>query len=116
MRATLILFLFLSFSCQCFSDNDSNGSKVLSPDQRINGIDIQNAFGATKETAIKRTVRLLRNNKLIALGGIVSPEGYVLTKASSCVGARVAETHEGEKYDLKIKKRYRLSNENGHQI
>jgi len=109
MRATLIFFLFLSFNCQCFSDNDSNGTKVLSPDQRINGIDIQNAFGTTKEAALTTTVRLLRNNKLIALGGIVSPEGYVLTKASSCVGARVAETYEGEKYDLKIKKRYEES-------
>ena len=105
MRAKLIFFLFLSLNCQCFSDNDSNGTKVLSPDQRINGIDIQNAFGSTKEAALTTTVRLLRNNKLIALGGIVSPEGYVLTKASSCVGARIATLSNGEIFKLRIKKR-----------
>ena len=35
----------------------------------------------------------------------MSEDGYVLTKASSCVGARWAETYEGMKYSLKIKKR-----------
>ena len=98
------ILIFIGFS-KIFAFKDSNQSLVLSNDYRINGVAIQNAFGETKNIALKTTVRLLRNDKLIALGGIVSEDGYVLTKASSCVGARWAETYEGMKYSLKIKKR-----------
>ena len=84
---------------------DSNGSKLLALDYRLNGKAIQNAFGNAKDSALKSTVILLRNDKLIALGGFFHPDGYILTKASSCVGAMEAETFDGTKYPLKIKRR-----------
>ena len=46
-----------------------------------------------------------KGQKLIAMGAIVSSEGHVLTKASSCVGARLATLSNGDSYKLKIKKR-----------
>ena len=50
--------------------------------------------------------KIPRNDKLIAIAGaIVSPTGHILTKASSCVGARLATLANGEVYKLRIKKR-----------
>jgi S1-C subfamily serine protease len=90
-------------------EDDLNGSKVLNADNRLNGKSIQNAFGKAKDISLASSVRLLRNQKLIALGGIIHPSGYIVTKASTCVGAREAETFDGKKYSLKIKKRYEES-------
>ena len=105
--------LITVFNCAIISfvlgEDDLNGSKVLNADNRLNGKSIQNAFGKAKDISLASTVRLLRNQKLIALGGIIHPSGYILTKASTCVGAREAETFDGKKYSLKIKKRYEES-------
>ena len=100
------IILILLSTLQVHAYTDLNNSELLIASDRLNGSSIQNAFGSSKEVAIQATVRLLRNNKLIALGSIIHPSGYVITKASSCVGAREAETFDGEKYSLKIKKRY----------
>ena len=100
------IVLILLYTLQIHAYTDLNNSKLLIASDRLNGSSVQNAFGSSKEVAIQATVRLLRNNKLIALGSIVHPSGYIITKASSCVGAREAETFDGEKYSLKIKKRY----------
>ncbi|MDG0963977.1 MAG: PDZ domain-containing protein [Opitutales bacterium] len=100
----IILAFLYAFNLYGYTDN--NNSELLIASERLNGSSIQHAFGSSKELATQATVRLLRNNKLIALGTIVHSSGYVLTKASSCVGAREAETSDGEKYLLKIKKRY----------
>jgi S1-C subfamily serine protease len=103
---TVFNFAIISF---VLGEDDLNGSKVLNADNRLNGKSIQNAFGKAKDISLASTVRLLRNQKLIALGGIIHPSGYILTKASTCVGAREAETFDGKKYSLKIKKRYEES-------
>ena len=100
----IILILFSTVQVHAYTDLNNSGLLIAS--DRLNGSSIQNAFGSSKEVAIQATVRLLRNNKLIALGSIIHPSGYVITKASSCVGAREAETFDGKKYSLKIKKRY----------
>jgi len=77
----------------------------LSAEFRLNGKSTQAAFGIAKETALLTTAKLTRNDKLIAMGAIISPSGHIVTKASSCVGARLATLSNGESYKLKIKKR-----------
>ena len=102
----LILPIALLFSSHSQAeDPDDNETELLHEKFRLNGISTQDAFGKAREEALSTTVRLVRNGKLIALGGIVDSSGYVLTKASDCVGAREAETSDGKKYRLKIKKR-----------
>lgn len=96
------IFLYLTIN----GEEDFNSSHSLLPEFRLNGKAVQKVFGKAKNIALDTTVRLLRNEKMIALGGIIHPEGYILTKASSCVGAREAETYDGKKYALKIKRRY----------
>ncbi len=100
----IIFFIILLKSI--YAEKDINGTILLAPQDRLNGISIQDAFGKSKDHAVRHTVRMLRNNKLIALGAIIHPSGYILTKASSCVGAREAQTSAGEKYPLRIKKRF----------
>jgi len=77
------IILILLSTLQVHAYTDLNNSELLIASDRLNGSSIQNAFGSSKEVAIQATVRLLRNNKLIALGSIVHPSGYVITKASS---------------------------------
>ena len=105
VKGAITIILIFHFFSAGYSE-DSNRSKLLALDYRLNGKSIQNAFGNAKDSALKSTVRLLRNDKLIALGGFIHPDGYILTKASSCVGAREAETFDGTKYPLKIKRRF----------
>ena len=104
MNFYTLLPLFILYSTH--ANIDSNGSEnILANKYRLNGISTQNAFGVSKENALLSTVRLTRNDKLIAMGAIVSPTGHVLTKASSCVGAREATLKTGETFSLRIKKR-----------
>ncbi|NBV31601.1 MAG: hypothetical protein EBR93_03575 [Bacteroidetes bacterium] len=96
------LVLVLSFSLAL---GDSNSSTDKLPKEfRLNGTATQDAFGSSKNKALHSTVRLTRNDKLIAMGAIISPEGHILTKASSCVGAREATLSGGEKFKLRVKK------------
>ena len=106
MKEIFIAVFILAIFSFVLGEDDLNGSKVLNADNRLNGKSIQNAFGKAKDISLESTVRLLRNQKLIALGGVIHPSGYILTKASTCVGAREAETFDGKKYSLKIKKRF----------
>ena len=109
MKEILIAVFNFAIISFVLGEDDLNGSKVLNTDNRLNGKSIQNAFGKAKDISLASSVRLLRNQKLIALGGIIHPSGYIVTKASTCVGAREAETFDGKKYSLKIKKRYEES-------
>jgi serine protease Do len=103
---TLTLMAFLLFWTSSQGQGTENNNTLLLAEKfRLNGISTQKAFGKAREQALSTTVRLMRNDKLIAMGGIVDSRGYVLTKASDCVGAREAETSDGKKYRLKIKKR-----------
>lgn len=90
---------------QVFALEDENQSKLLGYELRLNGKSTQRAFAEAKEEALRTTVRLERNGKLIALGLLVDPSGLVLTKASSCIGAREASLANGERYALRIRKR-----------
>ncbi len=101
--ALKLSFLFSCLSV-CSGQEDLNHS--LEYRYRLNGIETQRAFGDTGKLALDSSVRLIRNHKLIAMGTIISPDGFVLTKASSCVGARTALTRNGESFDLRIRKRF----------
>jgi serine protease Do len=104
----VIIFSFLSFITNFVLGGfeDENQTTFLEEQYRLNGIETQEAFGDSKRLAVKSTVRLIRNQKLIALGTIINADGYILTKASSCVGAREAQLANGEIFPLKIRKRY----------
>lgn len=98
--------LFFLIWCTPSFCEDKNQTNSLAPAFRLNGTKTQDAFGTGKLKALHSTVRLLRNNKLIALGTLISSEGYIVTKASSCVGAREATMQNGKSYSLKIRKRF----------
>lgn len=100
---SLLSSIILFWACADAESNNTND--ILSKEYRLNGIYTQNAFGLAKKKALHSTVRLTRNDKLIAMGTIVSPDGMILTKASSCVGAREATLASGDRYNLRIKKR-----------
>ena len=101
----VIFFVFFQGLEQAYC-KEVSPSEPLNKEFRLNGTRIQNAFGSTKEKALNTTVRLIRNNKLIALGTMINPRGFLLTKASSCVGAREAVLANGEVFPLKIRKRF----------
>jgi len=104
IRILSILLLFTSQYQICRGEqNATKGS--LPKKYRLNGINTQFAFGDAREIALSTTAKLTRNNKLIAMGAIVTPQGHILTKASSCVGAKEATLANGEIFKLKIKKR-----------
>ena len=80
-------------------------SESLSASHRLNGSTTRKAFMDSQEAAFASTVRLMRNGKLITHGTIISEEGYLLTKASACVGAREAVFANGKKYPVRIRRR-----------
>ena len=101
---TVPIVLFFFFPICGFIFGQDKGD-ILSEEFRLNGTSVQNAFQESRTKALQGTVKLLRNDKLIALGTLVDPKGFVLTKASSCVGARIARLANGNEYKLKIRKR-----------
>lgn len=105
MKNLISMFTLLSISLVGGGEIEQNTSKFLEPQFRLNGKITQNAFGKAAAIANESTVRLERNGKVIALGAIVDSRGYILTKASSCVGARQAVASDGQTYDIRIRKR-----------
>ena len=101
----IALLFFVTWNTPAFCEDQSQ-TNSLEPAFRLNGIKTQDAFGPGKSKALLSTVRLMRNNKLIALGTLINADGYIITKASSCVGAREATMHNGESFPLKIRKRF----------
>ena len=104
MRFLAALILSLPLFGEVEQKDRIASNKALPFDFRLNGKVTQAAFGDAREIARNVTAKLTRNDKLIAMGAIVSPVGHILTKASSCVGARLATLSNGEVYKLRIKK------------
>ena len=61
--------------------------------------------GDKKNEILSTTVLLFRNQRKIAHGCIVDSQGFVLTKASTCVGTRYIRTSTGESHEVRIRKR-----------
>lgn len=77
----------------------------LPKDQRRNGDETLEAFGESSKASLSSTVRLIRNDRPLALGTIVSKQGLILTKASVCIGAQKAILADGTTYKVRIKGR-----------
>jgi len=99
---TFLLVLACAFLPAILARTDNS---LLDPQLRLNGVRVQQAFGQTQGIAQKATVKLLRNEKVIAHGTVIHPRGFVLSKASACIGARYLLTNSGIRLPVKAKKR-----------
>ena len=63
------------------------------------------AIETLRKKIFSSTLLLFRNEKKIAHAVVVDPRGYLLTKASSSVGARIARTYDGKEFVVRIRKR-----------
>ena len=63
---------------------------------------VKQAFRGSIKDANKATARFYQDNKLIALGTIVDPHGYVLTKASEIDGEIICRVAGGKQYPATI--------------
>jgi serine protease Do len=96
---------FLIFLAQAFSAEAKTDDSLLDPRLRLNGIQVQQAFGKTQGIAQESTVKLLRNERVIAHGTVIDSRGFVLSKASACIGARYLLTNSGICLPVKARKR-----------
>ena len=100
--ASFLLVLACAFLPAILAGTDDS---LLDPQLRLNGARVQQAFGQTQGIAQKATVKLLRNEKVIAHGTVIDPRGFVLSKASACIGARYLLTNSGIRLPVKARKR-----------
>ncbi len=81
------------------------GSDPLPSAYRLNGSSTTNALSSIEKNVLKPLVSFFRNEKQIAHGLIVDSRGFVLTKASSSVGARIVKTSDGKVFPVRVRKR-----------
>ena len=97
-------FLLTGFTCFLLGDlNEKHES--LSSELRLNGSSITKVLGKNKDEIMQSSVGLFRNDKLIAQGILVDSSGYILSKASSSVGARIIRTSKDQSFPIRIRKR-----------
>ena len=97
-------FLLSGFTCFLLGDlNEKHDS--LPSELRINGGSITKILGKYKDEILQSSVKLFRNDKLIAQGIVVDSTGYILSKASSSVGARTMRTFNNQSFPIRIRKR-----------
>ena len=99
-------FFFALASSFLFSGEEVDQNILLDPSLRLNGLQVQKAFSGMSELAIKSSVKLMRNDKVLAHGTLVDPRGFVVSKASDCIGARSLVTNEGLSFPVKVRKRH----------
>ena len=99
-------YSFFTLVCSfLFSVEEVGRNILLDPSLRLNGLQVQEAFSGISELTIKSSVQLMRNDKVLAHGTIVDSRGFVVSKASDCIGARSLVTSEGLSYPVKARKR-----------
>ena len=99
-------YSFFALACSfLFSVEEVDQNILLDPSLRLNGLQVQQAFSGMSELAIKSSVKLMRNDRVLAHGTLVDPRGFVVSKASDCIGARSLVTSEGLSYPVKARKR-----------
>jgi serine protease Do len=76
----------------------------LSPAQAIDKMQpkVLAAFRDVVNNASHSTVKVLAEGKQIALGAIVSADGYITTKASELKGSVQVQLHDGRKFDARV--------------
>ena len=100
-------YSFFALACSLlFSVEEVDQNILLDPSLRLNGLQVQKAFSGMSELAIKSSVKLMRNDKVLAHGTLVDPRGFVVSKASDCIGARSLVTNEGLSFPVKVRKRH----------
>ncbi len=102
------LLASISFLLCSTADLTANSDPPFSLEENLslNGFSVRQALAETARDKILRSLVLLtRNERMIAHAILVDSRGYLLTKASSSVGARYANTHSGEKLPVRIRKR-----------
>ena len=100
-------YFFFALACSfLFSGEEVDQNILLDPSLRLNGLQVQKAFSGMSELAIKSSVKLMRNDKVLAHGTLVDPRGFVVSKASDCIGARSLVTNEGLSFPVKVRKRH----------
>ena len=70
--------------------------EVLETSHRINGSLMDETMGVKKAEVLDLLWGLYRNDKLISHGIMVNAKGYLLSKASSSMGARYAKSFSGK--------------------
>jgi len=97
-------FLLSGFTCFLLGDLNEK-HEFLSSELRLNGSSITKLLGKNKGEILQSSVGLFRNDKLIAQGIVVDSNGYILSKASSSVGARIIRTSHDQSFPIRIRKR-----------
>jgi len=103
------IFGYSFFALVCsflFSMEEVDQNILLDPSLRLNGLQVQKAFSEMSELALKSSVKLMRNDKVLAHGTLVDSRGFVVSKASDCIGARSLVTNEGLSFPVKVRKRH----------
>ena len=95
-----LVFLLLSFLIGRVSlvGEFLKPADALAPEYRLNGPSFGEVLGTAKEHLLQSVVGLFRNEKLIAHGVMVHPQGLLLSKASSSVGAGMIQSSQGQTF------------------
>jgi serine protease Do len=103
VKTPLIGLLFLAHSL--LSNEPLKKLENRSGDYRLNGGPMNHLLCEIFKDNFQHNVSLFRNEKLIANGIIVDSRGFLLTKASSSVGARFVKSDANETFPIRIRKR-----------
>lgn len=77
--------------------------RVMIPNTYLtNGPQVRAAFRDAVADAVKATVRIRSGRRDLALGGIVGPDGWIVTKASELKGDLVCKLHDGREFPAEI--------------
>ena len=71
------------------------GADVLKSARFKNGVTIRKAFKSVVAASTNATVKILSRGKWVALGAVVEPEGYIITKASELKGTVTCQFSDG---------------------
>ena len=105
MKAQITTSFLLSGFAFFLVGESQESHDSLPSNLRLNGDSITKILGENKEEILQTSVGVFRNDKLIAQGIIVDSAGYILSKASSSVGARTVRTLEDQSFPIRIRKR-----------
>lgn len=101
-RMIIVFFIWVLFAQ---AEVPVKESDPLPSAYRLNGSSTTKALSSIEKNVLKPLVGFFRNEKLIAHGLIVDPRGFVLSKASSSVGARIVKTYDQRVFPVRIRKR-----------
>lgn len=73
----------------------AHAQRALSRNRFKNGETIRKAFSSVVAATTKATVEILAGGKRVALGAVVEPEGYIITKASELKGTVTCQFSDG---------------------